>query len=88
MYLLEQHNIKVKMVAGDVKIYLEIISDVDIVHLQLALTSLVEWANEWQPTISIEKCCVLNIGKQVPTPHRHLYITCYSASTRPGCVYK
>jgi len=45
---------------------------VDIVHLQLALTSLVEWANEWQLAISIEKCFVLNIGKQVPTPHLHL----------------
>ena len=34
------------MFADDVKIYLTIINDVDIVHLQLALTSLVEWANE------------------------------------------
>ena len=31
IYLLEQHNIKVKMLADDVKIYLKIISDVDIV---------------------------------------------------------
>jgi len=31
-----------------------------------------EWANEWQLAISIEKCCVLNIRKQVPTPHLHL----------------
>ena len=57
------------MFADDVQIYLKIINDVDIVHLQLALMSLVEWANEWQLAISIKKCCVLNIGKQVPTPH-------------------
>jgi len=41
IYLLEQHNIKVKMFAVDVKIYLKIINDVDIVQLQRALTSLV-----------------------------------------------
>ena len=35
IYLLEQHNIKVKVFADDVKIYLKIINDVDIVHLQL-----------------------------------------------------
>jgi len=72
IYLLELHNINVKMFADDVKIYLKIINDVDIVQLQLALTSLVEWANEWQLAISIEKCCVLNIGKQVPTPCLYL----------------
>jgi len=36
------------MFADDVnfcKIYLKIINDVDIVQLQVALTSLVEWAN-------------------------------------------
>jgi len=60
------------MFADDVKINLIIINDVDIVQLQLALTSLVEWGNEWQLAISIEKCCVLNIGKQVPTPCLHL----------------
>ena len=60
------------MFADDVKMYLKIINDVDIVYLQAALTSLVEWANEWQLAISIEKCCVLNIGKQVPAPLIHL----------------
>ena len=45
IYLLERHNIKVKMFADDVKMYVKIINDVDIAHLQLALSSLVEWAN-------------------------------------------
>jgi len=53
--LLEQHNVKVKMFTDDVKIYLKVINDVDIVHLQLALTSLVEWANKWQLAIFIKK---------------------------------
>jgi len=72
IYLLEQHNVKVKTFADEVKIYLKIMNNVDIVHLQLSLMSLVDWANEWQLAISIEKCCVLNIGKQVPTPHLQL----------------
>jgi len=59
------------MFADDVKIYLKIISDADIVQLQLASTSLVEWANEWELAISIEKCYVLNIDKQVPTLRLH-----------------
>jgi len=69
--LLEHNNVQVKKFADDVEIYLKIINNVDNVHLQLALTSLVEWANEWQLAISIEKCCVLNIGKQVSTPYLH-----------------
>jgi len=72
IYLLERHSIKVKMFADDVKMYLKIINDIDIAHLQLALTALVEWANEWQFAISIEKCCVLNIGTPTPAPHLHL----------------
>ena len=57
------------MFADDVKMYLKIINDIDIAHLQLALIALVEWANEWQFAISIEKCCVLNISKQMPALH-------------------
>jgi len=76
IHLLEQHNVKVKMFADDVKIYLEIINEVDIMHLQLALTSLAEWANEWQLAISIEKCCVLNIV------NKYLLVTCTWAIVR------
>jgi len=54
----------------------EFIKDVDIVHLQLALTSLVEWANEWQLAISIEKFCVLKLV------NKHLHLTCNWAIVR------
>ena len=57
---------------NDVKMYLKIITDVDIVHLQLALTPVVECSKEWQLAISIEKYCALNIGQQIPAPHLHL----------------
>jgi hypothetical protein len=31
--------------------------------LQLALDKLADWAARWQLTVSIDKCCILNIGK-------------------------
>ena len=47
-----------------VKMYMKIISDTDIVQLQRVVTFLVDWAHEWQLSISVDKCCVLNIGLQ------------------------
>jgi len=41
----------------------KIINDVGVVQLQCAVSALVDWAREWQLAISIEKCCVLNIGE-------------------------
>ena len=37
-------------------------------HLQ-ALTVLTDWAQEWQLGISIDRCCVLNLGIQLSAPH-------------------
>jgi len=33
-----------------------------MVQLQRAIDALTDWAREWQLGISVEKCCVLNIG--------------------------
>jgi len=63
--ILESFGIKVKLFADDVKMYLKIVHDVDIVKLQHAVTALVDWARDWQLSISIEKCCVLNIGQRI-----------------------
>jgi len=54
--LLENHGIKVKLFADDVKLYQ------DIIKLQSALDTLSDWAATWQLSISVEKCCILNIG--------------------------
>lgn len=70
--VLERHNVKVKMFADDVKMYMKIINDVDLAQLQCALNSLAEWAHQWQLAISIDKCCILNIGKHVSSPHLSL----------------
>ena len=51
---------------------MKIINDVDLVQLQCALNSLAEWAREWQLAISIDKCCILNIGKHLSSPHLSL----------------
>ena len=59
---LENHGIKVKLFADDVKLYPRVVNDADIIKLQSALDTLSDWAATWQLTISVEKCCILNIG--------------------------
>ena len=59
---LEVHGIRVEFFADDLKMYAEIIDDFDVVRLQVALDTLTQWAVKWQLLISIDKCCVLNIG--------------------------
>jgi len=65
--LLETCGIVVKAFADDVKIYVRIVNDVNL-QLQHAIDSLVRWAEEWQLTVSVDKCCVLNIGHLVLLP--------------------
>jgi len=36
------------------------------------LNSLAQWARQWQLAISIDKCCILNIGKHVSSHHLSL----------------
>jgi len=43
--------------------------DVDMGHLQQALTTFTDWAQEWQLGISSDKCCVLNLSIQLSAPH-------------------
>jgi len=59
--VLEQHNIKVKLFADDVKMHVRILDDLDVRSLQSALDALVQWSDAWQLPISINKCCILNI---------------------------
>jgi len=62
--LLASFNIKVKLFADDVKLYIRAVSITDSTTLHKVLTTLVAWADEWQLSVSIEKCCVLHIGKK------------------------
>ncbi len=60
--ILEYYEIKIKMFADDAKLYAQIVSIVDVNKLQSALDALSEWANKWQLSLSIDKCCILNVG--------------------------
>jgi len=61
--ILERSGVMVKLLADDVKLYMEIVNDCDTAKLQYALNLLSEWADIWQLSVSIDKCCVLGIGR-------------------------
>ena len=69
IYILEQFGIKVKMFADVVKMYVQTVNNVDMERLQNALSALYDWAKEWQLEISVDKCCVMNIGAENCTPY-------------------
>ena len=64
---LEEFGIKVKLFADDVKLYIQIVNDTHIKQLQKAVDALVCWTTEWQLSISVCKCCILNVGKVIQT---------------------
>ena len=56
--------------ADDVKVYLELCNVSDVDKLQNALDLITGWANEWQLSLSVNKCNLLLIGKcQDNTPY-------------------
>ena len=55
-----------KLFADDVKLYLKVVNDAHIIKITVcSLDTLSDWAATWQLTISVEKCCILNIGSIV-----------------------
>ena len=78
--ILGRYGINVKLFADDVKIksYRQIVNDVNVLQLQQAADAqctIVVWAKEWQLSISVNKWCVLNVGKVT-------YDTCHSIDGR------
>ena len=65
--IIEEFDIKIKLFANDVKLYIQIVNDTHITQLQKAVDALVCWATEWQLSISVSKCCILNVGKVTQT---------------------
>ena len=65
--ILASFGITVKMLANDIKLYLKIVNNVDLSILQAAMNALCQWAKLWQLSISVDKCCLLSVGKVVPT---------------------
>jgi len=58
---LAKYGITVKAFADDVKLYLQISDNLDVQQLQLVVDVLCKWANDWQLSISVNKCCLLNV---------------------------
>jgi len=42
---------------------MQITDDVDVQHLQTGVDALCHWAETWQLSVAVNKCCVLNVGK-------------------------
>ena len=60
--ILDSYGIKVKFFADDAKLYVKIVNSVDTAVLQAALNVPCLWADKWQLTVAVAKCCVLHIG--------------------------
>ena len=45
---LAQYNVKIKLFADDVKLYVKVVSYVSIAELHIALSALAQLADEWQ----------------------------------------
>jgi hypothetical protein len=56
--------VEAKMYADDIKLYSCIETITDEFRLQHNLNMLVDWAEEWQLSISISKCSILHLGAQ------------------------
>ena len=63
---------RIKLFADDVKLYVKIVNKVDCDKLHQALSALYAWTADWQLGVSIDKCCVMCIGKGEITDQFHI----------------
>ena len=70
---LQRYRITLKLFADNAKIYANIVDVCDVFELQKALDSLTDWAQTWQLAISINKCCVLKVGKTKVESKLYIY---------------
>jgi Reverse transcriptase (RNA-dependent DNA polymerase)/Endonuclease-reverse transcriptase len=61
--VIDSCDIKVKLFADDVKMYVSVVNNCDHGRLQNALNCLANWAAQWQLTVSINKCYIFNVGR-------------------------
>jgi len=60
------------MFADDVKVYMSVLSADDAATFQTPLNIISDWAQDWQLGISVNKCSVLNISKNVYSADYHI----------------
>jgi len=63
--IVRKHGVYVKLFADNVKLYLNVTSISCMYVMQNAIDALHQWAELWQLSVSVEKCSVLSIGKQI-----------------------
>ena len=73
------------MFADDVKVYMSVFNANDAAKFQTALDIISNWAQDWQLGISVNKCSVLNIGKNVFSADYHFVIV-FCLMTRPVVI--
>ena len=64
------------MFADDTKIFRQISSLEDALHLQDDLKKMEKWSDTWLLKFNAEKCHVLTLGKFEDIVHAHQYIIC------------
>ena len=82
--ILDRAGVKIKLFADDIKVYVQIVSCHDFDKLQYALDLLTSWAQTWQLTVSVDKCCILNIGRR-KSPAMEFCINSKKLSTNMSC---
>ena len=48
--------------ADDCKVYLSVLSEVEIATLQQDISNLYQWSKDWQMVFNVKKCKVLHVG--------------------------
>ena len=56
--LIARYRVNVKLFTDDVKLYVKVNNAVDVTVLHEALVALVTWADEWQLSVSVNKCAM------------------------------
>jgi len=81
----ELAGVIVKLFADDVKLYMQIVNSCDVAKLQRALDLVTEWAKAWQLSVSIQKCCILSIGRILPAASAEFHIDGHNISFVSSC---
>jgi len=72
VHFMEQYHVTLRLFADDVKVYIDIVNTCDADELQNALNALAVWADTWQLSVSVQKCCILNIGNSLLANSPHI----------------
>jgi len=83
--ILELAGVIVKLFADGVKLYMQIVNSCDVAKLRRALDLVTEWAKAWQLSVSIQKRCILSIGRILPAASAEFHIDGHNISFVSSC---